>query len=156
MKTDLKIEDPNSIAIIIDNQVVAVMDILDQTTYYALISNPIIIDLKDNQKNVRVGFMYNEEDKSLSPIKPYPSWILSEDGSRYIPPVPYPENAHNQTHEDGIFYIWVEKNQEWVKKLYPSWGYDEVTEQWVPPKPYPLDGDNYTWVEPQKEWIKIN
>jgi hypothetical protein len=156
MKTDLEIQDTKSIAIVIDNQVVSVMNLSDETTYYALISDPIIVDLKNNPKNVRNGFLYNPEDGVLSPFKPYPSWILSEDGSRYLPPVPYPENTYNQTHEDGISYAWVEKDQQWLKKLYPSWGYDEVTEQWVPPKPYPLDGDNYTWVEPQKEWVKIN
>ena len=156
MKTDIEIQSTNSIAIVIDNRVVAVMDILDETTYYALISDPIIVQLKDNQKKVKVGFMYNEEDGSLSPVKPYPTWILAEDGSGYIPPVPYPENIYNHTHEDGIFYAWVEKTQQWLKKLYPSWGYDEIKEQWIPPKPYPLDGNNYTWVEPEKEWIKIN
>lgn len=156
MKTDLEIQDTKSVAIIIDNKVVAVMNVFDEITYYALISNPIIVDLKNNPKNVKKDFVYNPDNGDLAPVKPYPSWVLSEDGTGYYPPIPYPENKYNQTHEDGILYAWVEKNQEWLKKIYPSWGYDEVTEQWIPPIPYPLDGDNYTWVEPQKEWVKIN
>lgn len=37
--------------------------------------------------------------------KPYPSWILSEDYSTWLPPVPYPEDGQN--------YVWNENELKW-------------------------------------------
>lgn len=53
-----------------------------------------------------IGFTYDpERDVFLAP-RPYPSWVLNEDTTEWVPPVPMPS--------DG-FWSWDEDSMEWVE-----------------------------------------
>ena len=52
-----------------------------------------------------IGFTFDEERNAFIPVKPFPSWILSEQTCLYDPPFPMPC--------DGKRYKWNEQETIW-------------------------------------------
>lgn len=56
------------------------------------------------------GYTYDEIKDAFIPISPgYPSWIFNEETWDWEPPVPMPTTEL----EEGKFWRWSEKNNEW-------------------------------------------
>ena len=92
------------VAVVIDNKVTHVLA-FEQSIYYALISEPLIVDLKKNEKYIAVGDEYNEETKQILPKKPHPSWVFNEEFKEWVAPVNHPSN--------GKLYRWNEETLSW-------------------------------------------
>lgn len=56
----------------------------------------------DKQKTIRMGNLYDAENKKFYPPKPtlFNSWVLDEETNDWRPPFPHPE--------DGKMYVWDE------------------------------------------------
>ena len=97
------------------------------------------------------------------PPQPYPSWILSDNTSKWIPPVEYPDNTGDGL---NITYIWNEEELQFDRKPpetpqpFASWVPNETSTDWIPPKAYP-DGTGegynklYRWNEETLTWQDI-
>jgi hypothetical protein len=92
------------VAIVIDDKVTHV-GAFETSLYYAIISNPIIIDLKKNEKYISVGDHYNQATGEFLQQKPYPSWIFSQEFKEWVAPVNHPSN--------GNTYRWNEELLLW-------------------------------------------
>lgn len=93
----------------------------EKPQYYARITNGIVdnVIVDDGHyvsgqpdKWVRVegelpGIGYIFDGIKFTPPKPYPSWILSENDSEWLPPVPLPDEEH--------VYLWNEDKKNWVE-----------------------------------------
>lgn len=66
-----------------------------------------------------VGFTYNEELDAFIEPSPYPSWIIDQNTTEWVAPVPKPSNT------DAI-YVWDEDKKEWV--TYEPIGSDQVSD----------------------------
>lgn len=62
-----------------------------------------------------VGWHYDTENDAFYPPKPieFPSFILSKEIYRWIPPIPYPGSTDINSPD---IYVWQEENQTWIKK----------------------------------------
>jgi hypothetical protein len=97
------------------------------------------------------------------PPQPFPSWVLSNDTSKWIPPVEYPDVTGKSL---NITYIWNEDRLQFDRKPpetpqpFPSWVPNETSTDWIPPKAYP-DGTGegynilYSWNEGELTWQDI-
>lgn len=97
------------------------------------------------------------------PPQPYPSWVLSDDTSKWIPPVEYPDVTGESL---NITYIWNEDTLQFDRKPpetpqpFSSWVPNETSTDWIPPKAYP-DGTGegynilYSWNEDDLTWQDI-
>lgn len=55
-----------------------------------------------------VGYTYREDLDAFIAPKPFPSWVLDEATTEWVPPVPRPE--------DGFDYYWNEELQQWERR----------------------------------------
>lgn len=53
-----------------------------------------------------IGYSYDEERDAFIAPQPFPSWILDDVTTEWLPPTPRPE--------DGKFYVWNESALEWA------------------------------------------
>jgi hypothetical protein len=106
---------PKKIAFVIDGKVIDILH-TDERLAAIFLSSPTILDVTDwhssieNTNKSLVNATYNSENNSFDifndPMpRPYPSWTLKEDGSMWLPPVPYPIN--------GKQYQWNEDLLNW-------------------------------------------
>lgn len=72
------------------------------------------------------GYTYREDLDSFIPPKRYESWILDEETSQWVAPIPYPN--------DGEIYLWNEKLIQWVK-IEPSPNPEEAIRRYLEENP---------------------
>lgn len=126
---------------------------------YTYLTEPVITPTKTE---IDVNVVDLTKFASLPP-QPYPSWVLSDDTSKWIPPVEYPDNTGDGL---NITYIWNEEELQFDRKPpetpqpFASWVPNETSTDWIPPKAYP-DGTGegynklYRWNEDMLTWQDI-
>jgi len=67
-----------------------------------------------------IGFIYNPEDGSIKPRKPFESWDFNEETWGWEAPTPIPE--------DGAYYFWSEENLAWEEPVAIDPPAEEVSE----------------------------
>jgi hypothetical protein len=84
---------------------------LDPETWYGNFRNQVCKRTSYNAKirgvYAGIGMFYNETLDIFVPLKPYASWVMNEERSTWLAPVPYPN--------DGDTYDWNEETLSWDK-----------------------------------------
>ena len=95
-----------------------------------------------------IGCTYDEARDVFISVQPFPSWVLDDATTEWVPPVPM---------IDG--YLWDEDTVAWVQpdSPYPSWVWSDEIRVWEPPTPntnagYVWDEDTTSWVQPDSPY----
>lgn len=87
------------------------MFIVDDRIAAIFLSEPEIVDLTNNPEIEKhnTGHIWSTEMNKWLPSRPYMSWTINEDGTKWIPPVPMPDDGFwSWNEQDGV---WVEANE---------------------------------------------